>query len=284
MRLCLYLQSLRAENKLQAYLTTKGSSDSLLALANAVPTADKHAQRVLRVLLAAEKGTLKERRWCDAHRDAHSLTTVTPSWNPHAAEYGCTMRNEQGDTLLTALARRQTGGAASDEIPTLRPEVFSSLVLKLVEHGADLFERNADGENFFHVIARDHQSLALLKALLAAIEKKDVAASTSAQNGESGAGEADMDVEVDGVQSTPAADKKESIVKGSGEEETLPEQHRGLKAQIRQALQARNARGQTPLLTAVRPYAHAACHNTEVVQSRIRLLPNAHFALSILPP
>jgi hypothetical protein len=194
------------------------------------------------------------------------------------------MRNEQGDTLLTALARRQTGGAASDEIPTLRPEVFSSLVLKLVEHGADLFERNADGENFFHVIARDHQSLALLKALLAAIEKKDVAASTSAQNGESGAGEADMDVEVDGVQSTPAADKKESIVKGSGEEETLPEQHRGLKAQIRQALQARNARGQTPLLTAVRPYAHAACHNTEVVQSRIRLLPNAHFALSILPP
>jgi hypothetical protein len=200
-------------------------------------------------------------------------------------DYGCTARNERGDTLLTALAREQQPDADSSEDSPKDQARFAALTLALIAHGVDLAERNVDGDTFFHVVARDHQSTELLKSLLAAIDAERAqrlaqpqtststmaaAAAVAAEAKMEGVegGEQDMDVE---CEAAAAAAKPEAGAAAGGEEEkskpaAQPEEG-SLEARVKRALEVRNGRGQTPLLTAVRPFAHAACRNTEVVRA-----------------
>ena len=198
-------------------------------------------------------------------------------------DYGCTARNERGDTLLTALAREQQPDADSSEDSPKDQARFAALALALIAHGVDLAERNVDGDTFFHVVARDHQSTELLKALLAAIDAEraqrlaqpQTSTSTTAAAAEAEAkmegvegGEQDMDVE---CEAAAAAAKPEAGAAAGGEEEkakpSVQPEEGSLEARVKRALEVRNGRGQTPLLTAVRPFAHAACRNTEVVRA-----------------
>lgn len=249
------LKKLRAENKLQSYLSAQQCKGPLFALTKLKisDSRSKPAQKVLKALFAAVK------------------------------DYGCTARNERGDTFLTALAReQQTDADSAEDSAKMSQTEFASLTLALIAHGADLAERNVDGDTFFHVVARDYQSTELLKSFLAAIDAERAqrlaqpqtststmaaaAAAAEAQKMEGvEGGEADMDVE---FEAAAAATKPESAA-AAGEEEknklaAQPEEG-SLEARVKRALEVRNGRGQTPLLTAVRPYAHAACRNTEVM-------------------
>ncbi|ELR22806.1 Ankyrin repeatcontaining protein [Acanthamoeba castellanii str. Neff] len=258
------LKKLRAENKLQSYLSAQQCKGPLFALTKLKisDSRSKPAQKVLKALFAAVK------------------------------DYGCTARNERGDTFLTALAReQQTDADSAEDSAKMSQTEFASLTLALIAHGADLAERNVDGDTFFHVVARDYQSTELLKSFLAAIDAERAqrlaqpqtststmaaaAAAAEAQKMEGvEGGEADMDVE---FEAAAAATKPESAA-AAGEEEknklaAQPEEG-SLEARVKRALEVRNGRGQTPLLTAVRPYAHAACRNTEVMSLLLALGAN----------
>lgn len=143
---------------------------------------------------------------------------------------------------------------------TKEMNLLSKLAFMLItRRGVKLEEQEAnEGNTFFHVLTRTHNAVVLQQLYEVIQKQKGPALSVEPKDGGKE------------QQETPQGHQMEEMkmaamdieLSKSVEEQAQP----NLAERLKHILNLRNARGQTPLLTALRPYSFASCRNTEVVR------------------